>query len=196
MLSLQKMPGLLRVAAASLALAAYAMLAGCERETSAPDLSALATGAMKTFDAAEQPQPLPDDLQFEGADGPVTLADYRGKVVLVNLWAEWCAPCIEEMPTLQALDKDLGGESFQVLPVSVDGNGISESQKVLARFGAGDLKTIGDPDMTLMTRLGLTGLPASVLLDRQGREIGRLVGPAEWDSDEAKALIRAAIEGV
>lgn len=192
---IEKISGPLRVAVAGLALAAYAMLAGCESETSAPDLSGHATGAMKTFDAAESPQPLPDGLTFQGADGPVTLADYRGKVVLVNLWAEWCAPCIEEMPTLQALDSALGGEDFQVLPVSVDGNGIAESQKVLARFGAGELKTIGDADMTLMTRLGLTGLPASVLLDRQGREIGRLVGPAEWDSTEAKALVRAAIAG-
>lgn len=157
------------------------------------DLSPLLTGEMKKFALSDTRPRLPLEKELVGPDGMTSLDAYRGRVLLVNLWAEWCAPCIEEMPTLAALDKEFGGDDFLVLPISIDRAPVEKAQSVLGKFGAANLKTLSDPKMGFMGDLGFIGLPATVLIDRDGHELGRMVGPAKWDSPEAKSLIRAAI---
>jgi len=158
-------------------------------------LAELASGEMAGFQVSTDRPEVAREVTLEGPDGKVTLEAFHGRVLLVNLWAEWCAPCIEEMPTLDRLETALGGEAFRVLPISLDRAGIEASQATLEEFGGTHLRTLNDPDMALMAALGVTGLPSTILIDRQGRELGRLIGPAEWDSPEARKLIAAAIAG-
>ncbi len=155
----------------------------------------LLKGPMAVFEIWPEPRPLPQDMVFESADGPVRLADFRGRVLLVNLWATWCAPCIEELPTLDGLQSEFGGPDFRVLPISLDRAPVETAQAALETFGVSHLRTIADRKMAAMGGLGITGLPTTLLVDRQGREIGRYVGPADWSSPEAAALVRAAIKG-
>ncbi|GAK34002.1 thioredoxin [Iodidimonas nitroreducens] len=157
-------------------------------------LARLTTGEMATFEGQTEPVPLPADLMMEGPDGPQSLSDERGRVLLINLWAEWCAPCIEEMPTLAALDAHFGGPDFRVLPISIDRSPVRQAQDVLVKFKAGSLETWAEPSMKLMGDLGVISLPTTLLIDREGRELGRLNGPADWNSKEARALIAAAIK--
>lgn len=184
--------------------AAYEMAGsdGSSRETAAAGstgaltparLGQLAKGEMAGFQAASTPTEIAQDVKLQGPDGPVTLSALKGQVLLVNLWAEWCAPCIEEMPTLDRLQARLGGEDFRVLPISLDTAPIEKAQATLEQFGGTHMRTLADPDMALMAELGVTGLPSTLLIDRKGRELGRLIGPAEWDSPAAERLVRAAI---
>ena len=131
----------------------------------------------------------------DGDEKPLTLADWRGRVVLLNLWATWCAPCRKEMPGLDRLQGELGGDDFEVVALSVDRKGIKPSAKFLKEVGAENLALYVDDTSKAMFEMRARGLPATYLIDREGRLIGRLVGPAEWDTDEAKALIQAAIRG-
>ncbi len=154
----------------------------------------LLKGPMAVFELWPAPRPLPRDMVFESAAGPVRFADFRGRVLLVNLWATWCAPCIEELPTLDRLEAELGGDDFRVLPISLDRAPVGTAQAALETFGVSHLQTIADRKMAAMGGLGVTGLPTTLLVDREGREIGRYVGPADWSSPEAAALVRAAIK--
>jgi len=139
-----------------------------------------------------EPKPLPE-FKFKDGQGTVrTLQDWRGKVVLINLWATWCTPCRKEMPDLDRLQKDLGGKTFEVVAISVDRGSQDGPRKFLKEIGA-DLKLFHDSSARLGNTLKVIGLPATLLIDAQGREIGRLVGPAKWDGQDAKRLIRAAI---
>jgi len=156
-------------------------------------LAALATEAMAGFQPAAERAEIAQDVELQGPDGPVTLSALKGQVLLVNLWAEWCAPCIEEMPTLDRLQAKLGGEDFRVLPISLDKSPVEKAQATLEEFGGTHLATLADPDMALMAELGVTGLPSTILIDRQGHELGRVIGPAEWDSREARRLVEAVI---
>ena len=175
------------------AAAAYAMLRGDKSDSAADGLESLLTGQMSVFELAADRPAMPFDVVLEGSEGPASFGDFRGRVLLVNLWAEWCAPCIEELPTLAALETALGGKDFRVLPVSLDRAPVEEAQAVLGKFGVTGLETLADREMALMDRLGIIGLPATFLVDREGREIGRLVGPADWASEEARALVEAAL---
>lgn len=133
----------------------------------------------------------PPALTFSELDGtPRTLADFRGRIVLVNFWATWCAPCIEEMPALDRLQETLGGQDFTVLALSTDRQGRSLVEPFLGKLGLRKLSTHLDPKGEAMRALGIRGLPTTILFDREGREVGRLEGAAAWDSPEAGALIR------
>ncbi len=128
---------------------------------------------------------------FADAEGkPVTLERYRGKVLLVNFWATWCAPCIHEMPTLDRLQAALGGPGFAVLTVSLDRKGMAAVGPFWEEQGYKHLPILLDSRWKTARRLGVSGLPATFLLDRKGRIVGYLIGPAEWDSPEAKAFLR------
>ncbi len=179
--------------------AAYEKWGGDESVSSRPGPLGLSqdllVGPMAVFELWPEPRPLPQDMIFESATGPVRFADFQGRVLLVNLWATWCAPCIEELPTLDRLQAELGGPDFRVLPVSLDREPVAQAQAALEKFGASRLRTIADREMAVMGSLGITGLPTTLLVDRQGREIGRYVGPADWSGPEATALVRAAIDG-
>lgn len=185
--------GFARLAVAVLALALVAMTGGHARADA--DLKAFARGPMAAFIAARAPKPVPDIAFRDGEGKELGLDDWRGRVVLINLWATWCAPCRREMPSLDALQADLGGDDFEVVAISVDRKGVAASGKFLEVTGARHLGLYVDESFKVARDLRAPGLPVTVLVDREGREVGRVTGPAEWDSDEAKALIRAVIAG-
>jgi thiol-disulfide isomerase/thioredoxin len=156
-------------------------------------LGDLNKGAMAPFVARPKPLDLPD-FTFVAGDGTTkSLADFRGKIVLLNLWATWCVPCREEMPTLNKLESELGGKDFKVVPVNIDRGGPDKARKFLQETGASDLTLYTDPSGKLFSTLKAVGMPTTLLINRHGKEIGRLVGPADWASPEAKKLVKAAI---
>jgi len=122
-----------------------------------------------------------------------TLQDWKGKVVLLNLWATWCAPCREEMPSLDNLKKHFGHEDFDVLAISMDRGGLAKPKKFYDEKRLKNLELYIDPTTKLMFKLKAIGLPATLLIDKNGREIGRLAGPAQWDSQRGLDLIRGAL---
>lgn len=153
----------------------------------------LAKGTLEKFQLAKQPKPLPD-LAFNDADDkPLRLADYKGKAVLLNFWATWCAPCVKEMPSLDRLQAEMGKDKFVVLPLSLDG---PTRAKVAPFYQDRKLANLGvyfDKGRKAMQALDVSILPTSILVDAQGRELGRFEGEADWDKPEALALIRAAV---
>jgi thiol-disulfide isomerase/thioredoxin len=152
---------------------------------------ALTTGPMTTFVFKKPPAPLPDVRFVNGEGKEVSLADWRGKVVLLNLWATWCAPCREEMPALDRLQKELGSDKFQVVALAVDKAGLDGARAFLDETKVKGLAVFADPTARVGTELKVIGMPTTILIDAAGREIGRLIGPAAWDSPEAKRLIEA-----
>jgi thiol-disulfide isomerase/thioredoxin len=132
--------------------------------------------------------------QFMGLDDqPQALEQWRGKVLVVNFWATWCAPCREEMPALERLQAELGGPAFQVLAVSVDEQGAEVAQRFFKEIGVRSLELYIDRSARAAFELEAPGLPVSVLVDRQGREIGRKLGAAKWDAPEVVADLRRRI---
>jgi thiol-disulfide isomerase/thioredoxin len=133
--------------------------------------------------------PLQPSLEFNSPSGKtMTLSDYHGKVVLLNAWATWCPPCVAEMPSLNRLQNLRGGDDFQVVTISLD-NKKAEITEFFERNNIDALPDWHDGTYAINGRLRLPGLPTTVLYDRQGRELARLSGEAEWDSDEALALV-------
>lgn len=162
-------------------------------EAAAPSSSSPAKGSMAAFVFKKSPETLPE-FAFASATGSERrLADWRGKVVLLNLWATWCAPCRKEMPALDRLQKELGGADFEVVALAVDRAGVEGAKKFLNETGAESLAAYADPSARAGTLLKVLGMPTTLLIGRDGREVGRLVGPAEWDSAGAKELIRTEI---
>jgi thiol-disulfide isomerase/thioredoxin len=158
-----------------------------------PGTNSLSQGQMAAFVFRKEPEALPA-FKFQDAEGRErTLADWRGKVVLLNLWATWCLPCRKEMPSLDRLQKDLGSDKFEVVALSVDRKGLEASKKFLDDAKVEKLALYADPSARAGSDLRVVGLPATLLIDGQGREIGRLLGPAEWDSEDARHLIRAVL---
>jgi thiol-disulfide isomerase/thioredoxin len=148
---------------------------------------------MAAFVFRKEPEALPE-IKFQDAGGKErTLADWRGKVVLLNLWATWCVPCRKEMPGLDRLQAELGSDKFEVVALSVDRKGVPGAKKFLDDIKVGRLAVYVDASLRTTSLLGAVGLPVTLLIDADGREIGRLLGPAEWDSEDAKRLIRAAL---
>jgi len=129
---------------------------------------------------------------FEDSEGqPATLAEYRGRPLLLNLWATWCAPCVVEMPSLDRLAAREDGR-VQVVAVSQDLDGRDEVDRFFARAGLRNLEPFLDGDMALMTALRIGTLPTTILYDAEGREVWRMTGMAEWDGDRARRLLREA----
>lgn len=157
-------------------------------------LSAYAVGDVANFRLHDAPQAVPD-LEFQDGTGKkVHLSDFKGHVVLLNLWASWCVPCREEMPTLDALQQEMGSDEFQVLALSVDKDGLEDARKFLASINATHLTLYNDPTSRANFQVKGYGLPTTLLLSAKGEELGRIVGPAEWDTPESKALMDAAIK--
>jgi len=153
----------------------------------------LSTGAMTTFVFKPQPEPIADVRFLDGNGNEVSLTDFKGKVVLLNVWATWCAPCREEMPALDQLQQQLGSDKFQVLALAVDKSGIEGARKFLDDIKTKSLAVYADPTGRQGTELRVIGMPTTILLNAEGLEIGRLVGPAHWDAPEAKRLIEAQL---
>ncbi len=155
-----------------------------------------ASGELAAFQLADRPQDL-SAISFKDKDGKnVTIADWKGRTILLNMWATWCAPCRREMPALQQLQVDLGGDNFEVVPVSVDLGDDSKPKAFYKKIKLDKLPFYADGTMEIFSRLkklGLAfGMPTTVIVDKEGCSLGVLNGPAEWASDDAKALVRAA----
>jgi len=146
------------------------------------------------FALHDTPQPVAN-VRYEQDDGSRgDMEDFRGKVILVNVWATWCVPCREEMPTLDALQAELGSDRFEVVALSIDRAGSPVVREFYEEVGVTNLKMYVDETMLSFTALRTVGLPTTILIDAQGRELGRLVGPAEWDDPEMVSFLRGFTE--
>ena len=159
-------------------------------------IAPLAHGEVAALTMATAPLRLPD-LAFEDADGQSKkLSDWRGRTVLVNLWATWCVPCRKEMPALEGLQTRLGGPDFEVVAVNIDTRDPDKPKKFLKDANLSRLGYYSDDKAKVFQDLKIVGralgMPTSVLVDGQGCEIATIAGPAEWDSDDAVKLIQAA----
>lgn len=151
---------------------------------------AVAQEPPKTFILHDAPKPIAK-IEFQDSDGKArSLADFRDKVVLLNVWATWCRPCRAEMPTLDRLQSELGGPGFEVLALSIDRAGIDVVTRFYFEVGVAHLTRYVDSSGRAAWQLSTVGLPTTLLIDREGREIGRLVGPAEWDAPNMVAFLR------
>jgi thiol-disulfide isomerase/thioredoxin len=172
---------------------------GCQQAVAlSRKLAPLAQGEVAALTMATNPLKLPD-LAFEDADGkPRKLSEWRGRTVLVNLWATWCVPCRKEMPALDTLQTKLGGPEFEVVAVNIDTRDPEKPKNFLKDANLTRLGYFSDPKAKVFQELkGIgraLGMPTSVLVDGQGCEIATIAGPAEWDSDDAVKLITAAIK--
>ena len=147
------------------------------------------------FSMLPMPQPVPA-LAFVDRDGVAkSLADFKGRVVLLNIWATWCVPCRAEMPALDRLQAKLGGPDFEVVPLSIDRKGLEVVKPFYAELGLKSLGIYLDQSGNAANALDAVGVPTTLLIDRDGRELGRKLGPAEWDQPDAVAVIQRAIEG-
>ena len=163
----------------------------------AANLTPLMKGQVAAMVAANEPRRL-TTVAFNDADNkPVTLDSFAGKTVLLNLWATWCVPCREEMPALNALEKDMGSDKFQVVAVNIDTGDDEKPKAFLSETGVDSLKLYRDNTIGVFNSLkkeGLAfGLPVTLLIDDKGCLISAMNGPAAWDSEDAKALIKGAI---
>jgi len=163
----------------------------------AQKLGPLAHGEVAALTMATAPLLLPD-LAFEDADGtPKKLSDWRGRTVLVNLWATWCVPCRKEMPALEGLQSKLGGPGFEVVAVNIDTRDPDKPKNFLKQANLTRLGYYSDQKAKVFQDLKAIGralgMPTSVLVDGHGCEIATIAGPAEWDSDDALKLITAAV---
>ncbi|AFL51281.1 redoxin family protein [Sinorhizobium fredii] len=151
-------------------------------------------GVPKGFVLNDTPKPIPDVLFTDGDGQPRTLADFRGKVVLLNVWATWCLPCRKEMPTLDRLQAALGGDRFQVVALSVDRLGAETVKTFYSEIGVRRLAAHVDASGRALSALAAVGLPTTILIDTDGRELGRLMGPAEWDAPDMVAFLKSIVE--
>jgi len=163
----------------------------------AQKIAPLAHGEVAALTMATAPLRLPD-LSFEDADGkPKKLSDWRGKTVLVNLWATWCVPCRKEMPALDGLQAKLSGPDFEVVAINIDTRDPEKPKNFLKDAKLTRLGAFNDKNAKVFQDLKAIGralgMPTSVLVDGHGCEIATIAGPAEWDSDDAVKLIKAAV---
>jgi thiol-disulfide isomerase/thioredoxin len=164
----------------------FVVVQSCQQPASG--LDRYAVGSLKKLTAREVP-PVAPTSTFETADGrKKTLADYRGKTVVLNVWATWCPPCIKEMPSLDRLQDMRGGDDFEVITISIDRTKY-EPAKFFADNDIENLVPYHDGSFGIPGNLQLRGYPTTVIYNRDGREIAILEGEAEWDSKEALALM-------
>jgi thiol-disulfide isomerase/thioredoxin len=168
-------------------------LGSTDEEVAKGALVGLNNGAMAPLLVRPNPLDLPDFTFARGDDATKSLTGWRGKVVLLNIWATWCVPCREEMPALDKLQTELGGKEFEVVAVNIDKGGSDKAKAFLQETGATHLALYTDPSGKLFAALKAVGMPTTLIIDRDGKEIGRLIGPADWGSPEAKRVIEAAI---
>jgi thiol-disulfide isomerase/thioredoxin len=159
-----------------------------------PDIADLRTGDMRKLVLHSAPVDS-SQVAFTGQNGAeMTLDAYQGQYVVLNFWATWCAPCRKEMPHLAALQSELGGEAMQVVTIATGRNPRPAMERFFDEIGVTNLPLHTDPRQSLARSLGVLGLPVTIILDPEGREIARLQGDADWASDSAFAIMRALIE--
>ena len=165
----------------------------------AKKIAPLAHGQIASLNISKVPKPA-TEIAFHGPDGNrLQLSDFRGKTVLLNLWATWCVPCRAEMPALDRLQADAGGPDFEVVAINIDTARLERRKPFLESVGVKQLAFYTDPKadvfQTLKQAGKVLGLPTTILIDAKGCELGVMAAPAEWDGPEAISLIRAATGG-
>ena len=160
-------------------------------------LAPLARGEIGALNVEKNPRPAVD-ISFAGADGKkLTLADFKGRAVLLNLWATWCVPCRSEMPALDRLQAKLGGPAFEVVAVNIDTARLDRPQAFLTDAGVKNLARYADSSADSFEALRVAGkalgLPTSLLIGPDGCELAVMAGPAQWDSDDAAKLVTAMV---
>ena len=164
----------------------------------AQHVAPLARGEVAAFTIAEQSLRLPDLAFHDGKGTERHLADWRGRTVLLNLWATWCVPCRKEMPALDALEGKLGGPTFEVVAVNIDTRDADKPRAWFKEVGVGHLAYYADTSAKVFQDLKIVGraagMPTTVLVDPAGCEIGTIAGPAEWASEDAVKLVTAALQ--
>lgn len=158
------------------------------------ELAELRQGDMRKLVVHDAPRDVLGEIFRDGDGNELTMAAFEGKVVVLNFWATWCPPCRAEMPSLDRLEGAMGGEDMIVVALSTDRFGID---RVLAFYDEIDIQHLGlfhDRKGIIAREAGILGLPVTVILDRQGREIARMTGEAGWDSANAKAILTRVIE--
>ncbi|MEP2783393.1 MAG: TlpA disulfide reductase family protein [Pseudoruegeria sp.] len=158
------------------------------------DIEALREGDMKKLVFHSEAKPLSEEAFTDEDGNKFTFADYQGKVLLVNFWATWCAPCRHEMPSLDQLQAELGGDTFEVVPIATGRNPQPALKKFFAEAEIKHLPILLDPKQTLARDMAVLGLPITLIVDTEGREIARLRGDAEWNSESAIAILKALSE--
>lgn len=159
----------------------------------AVDWEALREAGLTRLAPLEAPVPVPDTAFTDREGEEMRLADWQGKVLLINFWATWCAPCREEMPSLQTLQQEMGGEDFAVLTIAAGRNPLPAIDKFFEETGIDSLPVLRDERQGLARGMGVMGLPVTVLVDRDGMEVARVIGEMDWASDPARELIAQLI---
>ncbi len=157
--------------------------------------AAAAEGWLQNYRKTDPPAPAPEAVFTDPDGGEITLARFGGKLVVLNFWATWCAPCRREMPSLDRLQGLLGGDRLEVVALSIDRGGAERVDPFFEEHGIGRLKRYLDPRNAVGGAMNVRILPTTVLVDAEGREIGRLEGPAEWDAPEILAFLRDQLSG-
>lgn len=173
----------------------YVVFAASSKPEQRSGLMRYARGEMAALTVLESPPPLSARPLRDAAGAETTLHAFTGQVMVVNLWATWCAPCVDEMPTLAALQRRFEGR-IRVVPVSVDGEGQrTRAMAQLHELSDGALPFLIDISRGVLFELGAPGMPLTIVYDENGREVARLAGGADWASEEAVALIEAVLAG-
>ncbi len=159
----------------------------------AADVAALREGDMKKLMLLDAAVPVPEAVLLDAEDGTHALADYKGKWVVLNFWATWCAPCRREMPSLERLQAAM--PELAVVPVATGRNAVEGIKRFFEEAGVTTLPILRDPQSRLAHAMHVMGLPVTVILNPEGQEVARLIGDAEWDSDSAKAVLGALMAG-
>jgi thiol-disulfide isomerase/thioredoxin len=187
------------IALVAVALGVYLIASEPRKPTeltqSVSNLRHLAKGPMAAFVVKSATDPTANIVFKDESGADTSLEKWRGRVVLLNLWATWCAPCRKEMPELDALQQKLGSPDFEVVALSLDRQGAETARKFLNETKATNLKLYVDATAKALESLRAPGLPTTILFDREGREVGRLAGAADWASPEAIALVESVIAG-
>jgi thiol-disulfide isomerase/thioredoxin len=174
-------------------LAAAANPAAAEPPAGPAELAGLREGDMRKLVIHDAPRPVPETAFTDRDGNATTLAASNGKVRLVNFWATWCAPCRKEKPTLDALERELGGPDFGVIAIATGRNSPEAIDAFNAEAGIAALRTYLDPKGELAAAMNVPGLPVTVVLNREGQEVARLLGGADWTSPSARAIVAALI---
>ncbi|MEL6644538.1 MAG: TlpA disulfide reductase family protein [Pseudomonadota bacterium] len=170
-----------------------ALVLGANAALADPALEAMREGDMKKLIFHSEPQAVSAAVFTEPDGTERTLADWEGKYILLNFWATWCAPCRKEMPALDALQQEFGGDDFEVVTLATGRNSLPGIKRFFDEEQITALPILLDPKQAVAREMAVLGLPITVIIDREGREIARMRGDAEWYSDNARAIVAALI---